>query len=516
MSIIIFSPSIIFDEDSGLLLGSVHSYLDDKCEIKVIVIYDKIPYYSVVEKCGFDNEVGYFYCSEVGGFSFSEKFNKKQNWLSLNVLEKEKKIKLEEIKIDGLIVNPDQCRFVIYDKSLLLESELLSKRLQSMSFHQIVNNYFLLLVFLLRKANPPIKKPRMSPNVLNPILLLVQNILSYITMCMPILKISTLGLHFQKSLSNFVWFLLSTFSEERFNLKVGNYFFSVIFDILLGTIVLDFLQEYFTMTEFFEHISNLSQDLVVSLKNLIEWLMGSPAGLKLNFPLNSVLGKFFLYHIDLWWFFLGLVRPFLEFGFYLLLLIGRLGVTFQIAILADLLALASFHVYCIYVYAARLYNLQLNGLVSLSRLFIGCKRNPLPGKVDSCPYTTEQLFVGTIAFTVLLFLLPTTLVYYVVFAALRLFVIMIGGILTRGRFLLQSLPIYVLLLRLLNPRRLTSSFEIIPDFRFGTIRLYLNPTISPLWEVIQECIPDPIERPAHVEWRKLARSLVMGNLIYPM
>lgn len=65
----------------------------------------------------------------------------------------------------------------------------------------------------------------------------------------------------------------------------------------------------------------------------------------------------------------------------------------------------------------RLYNLQLRGLGSLSRLFIGCKRNPIPGKVDSCPYTTEQLFVGTIAFTVLLFLLPTTFVYYIVFAA---------------------------------------------------------------------------------------------------
>lgn len=57
------------------------------------------------------------------------------------------------------------------------------------------------------------------------------------------------------------------------------------------------------------------------------------------------------------------------------------------------------------------------GLASLSRVFLGRKRNPLPGRVDSCPYSTEQLLIGTIAFTVLLFLLPTTLVYYVVFTA---------------------------------------------------------------------------------------------------
>lgn len=59
----------------------------------------------------------------------------------------------------------------------------------------------------------------------------------------------------------------------------------------------------------------------------------------------------------------------------------------------------------------------MKGLKILSRLFIGKKRNPLPGTEHSSPYTTEQLLFGTVSFTILLFLLPTTLIYYFVFTA---------------------------------------------------------------------------------------------------
>jgi hypothetical protein len=64
----------------------------------------------------------------------------------------------------------------------------------------------------------------------------------------------------------------------------------------------------------------------------------------------------------------------------------------------------------------RLYSLQVSGLVALWRLFLGRKHNPLRGRVDSCQYSPDQLFVGTLAFTILLFLLPTTFMYYIVFA----------------------------------------------------------------------------------------------------
>ncbi|RZF46736.1 hypothetical protein LSTR_LSTR002599 [Laodelphax striatellus] len=509
MSVIVFVPSFIHDENSGFLFGSAHSYTDNQSEIKVIVVHGKLQEDVHKENLESSNIVGYFHSGHLSRSKFS---SQKRDWVTLTLSIEQNNFSLKDAQIDGLTIQTDQCRLVVYDKDSFLKSELLSNQIESMRLDEIYNNHFLILLFSLKKASKVIN-PNPPPQVVLTLLYIFQSVLLYSAKLLPVLKFSTLGLHFHKSFFNMAW-AMSSLSGKGLNLKVGNYILSVLLDIILGTFVLQFLQDFYAMPEFFELMGNLSQDLVVSLKRLIEWLMGSPAGLKLNSPLNCVLGKFFLYHIDLWWFFLGLVRPFLEFGFHLLLLIGRVGEKFQTAILADIPPLASFHVYCIYVHAARLYNLQLNGLASLSRLFIGCKRNPLPGKVDSCPYTTEQLFVGTIAFTVLLFLLPTTLVYYVVFTALRLFVIVIGGILTRGRFLLQSLPLYVFAVWLLNPAVVTSSFEIVP--KIGSLVLYVQPICCSVWKIIKDCIPDPIERPADVEWRKLTRNLIMGNLIYPM
>lgn len=43
------------------------------------------------------------------------------------------------------------------------------------------------------------------------------------------------------------------------------------------------------------------------LRKLLSSLMGSPVGLKLNKAFNTMLGKCFLYHIELWWIFLGIL-----------------------------------------------------------------------------------------------------------------------------------------------------------------------------------------------------------------
>lgn len=94
------------------------------------------------------------------------------------------------------------------------------------------------------------------------------------------------------------------------------------------------------------------------------------------------------------------------------------------------------------------------------RLFIGRKYNPLRQRVDSCDYAQNQLFIGTLGFTVLLFLLPTTLMYYTVFATvsenifehinwkfnlpfqLRLAIFIINGCLGKLRYILNRLPLY--------------------------------------------------------------------------
>ena len=64
----------------------------------------------------------------------------------------------------------------------------------------------------------------------------------------------------------------------------------------------------------------------------------------------------------------------------------------------------------------RLFSLQIYALSSLWRLFRGKKWNVLRKRVDSAQYDVDQLFIGTLLFTILLFLLPTTAFYYIVFA----------------------------------------------------------------------------------------------------
>jgi len=61
---------------------------------------------------------------------------------------------------------------------------------------------------------------------------------------------------------------------------------------------------------------------------------------------------------------------------------------------------------------------------------IGKKWNVLRLRVDSVSYQADQFILGTILFTIILFLLPTTLLYYVVFTSIHLVVLLIQTILS--------------------------------------------------------------------------------------
>jgi len=102
-------------------------------------------------------------------------------------------------------------------------------------------------------------------------------------------------------------------------------------------------------------------------------------------------------------------------------------------IFQDAFNLATFHVQCFYAYARRLHRSQVDGLFSLWRLFRGKKYNPLKKRVDSLEGAdANRLFVGTIAFTILLFLYPTTLMYFVVFKVLELAIEGVNALLSKA------------------------------------------------------------------------------------
>ena len=152
---------------------------------------------------------------------------------------------------------------------------------------------------------------------------------------------------------------------------VRNCLLNVAIDVSLG------ITFCFTIN-FISSANNISQAILNwrdatkhSLDELLNWLMGAPAGLKLNRDLTVFLGHFFLYHIQIWMGYLSLIEIYLETIVQAVICSGCLGLTFMLSLANDAVSVLTFHLYCFYVYAARIYSLQIHALLSLARLFRG-------------------------------------------------------------------------------------------------------------------------------------------------
>ncbi|KAK9097858.1 hypothetical protein Syun_024903 [Stephania yunnanensis] len=149
------------------------------------------------------------------------------------------------------------------------------------------------------------------------------------------------------------------------------------------------------------------------------WLMGVPAGFKLNTELAETLGMISLNAIQIWstlGFFVGFIfRIYIK----MLALSGiMLGLTTSAALVRDTITIATLHVSTLHRWISLLYSLQIQALAALWRLFKGRKWNPLRQRFDSYDYNVEQHVVGSLLFTPLLLLLPTTSVFYIYFTIL--------------------------------------------------------------------------------------------------
>ncbi|XP_017881602.1 N-acetylglucosaminyl-phosphatidylinositol biosynthetic protein gpi1 isoform X2 [Ceratina calcarata] len=414
-SLLIFLPNRLYKEKPGYLFGKV--VYDENTEVKKFYVIGvcKVDNLDII-KCA--NIIGYYSNTEPKRGYVDKKYS---DWINVRLNSTNN---IYDYNLKGIIVNNKkisslQCHTVmtIYDQSALRETELFPQKAAfGDHFHELMK------IVQDKQVQREIQKKGKFSYIKET--LLVYHMLLYFypvlllskitSKLLPILKYSFLGVHVNGWLENIKWMLITVIRNKRFTLKTGNYAFALIIDMLLGIFILQFLLHHIQCSPSQILLHN-AEKVVTCLKDLINWLMGVPAGLKLNLALNNMLGKFFLYHIQMWWTFLIFMRPLMDFAFEVLVLFGKLGITFQIAIAADLLALVSFHAYCIYVYAARLFNIQLKGITALFRLFLGKKKNPLRKRVDSCLYQPDQLFVGTLLFTILLFLMPTTWAYYAVF-----------------------------------------------------------------------------------------------------
>uniref|UniRef100_A0A1D1Y9G5 N-acetylglucosaminyl-phosphatidylinositol biosynthetic protein gpi1 n=1 Tax=Anthurium amnicola TaxID=1678845 RepID=A0A1D1Y9G5_9ARAE len=202
---------------------------------------------------------------------------------------------------------------------------------------------------------------------------------------------------------------------HRTALKKHAIWSSVAIDFLLGNII--GLVLWFHADDVLLGVSHVACKITDNLlRSGCVWLMGVPAGFKLNTELAELLGLVSLNAIQIWstlWFYMGcLFRCFL---------IGLassgmlLGMTIPAALCIDMLKLATLHMAILHWLISFLYSQQIWALTSLWRLFRGQKWNPLRVRLDSYDYTVEQHVVGSLLFTPIMLLLPTTSVFYIFF-----------------------------------------------------------------------------------------------------
>uniref|UniRef100_A0A3B4FQM5 Phosphatidylinositol glycan anchor biosynthesis class Q n=1 Tax=Pundamilia nyererei TaxID=303518 RepID=A0A3B4FQM5_9CICH len=301
--------------------------------------------------------------------------------------------------------------------------------------------------------------------------------------------------------------------EHKQFMRKGNILVSFLVDVGLGVLLMSWLYRD-------DHIATLANMLMPAadhvakeLEELLQWLMGAPAGLKMNRALDQVLGRFFLYHIHLWISYIHLMSPFIEGILWYGGLSACLGLTFALSLLSDMVALLTFHIYCFYVYGARLYCLKIYGLSSLWRLFRGKKWNVLRQRVDSCSYDVDQRYINAIHYFVCLFLTPGSRCV----VQLRLVVVLFQGVLHLSVDFINSFPLFAMGLRLFRPYRLAEGvkfqvlceepgtalhllMEINPLKCSTVVQLYRTPTYS--------CYPRD-------SWAALVKKLFVGELIYP-
>lgn len=226
----------------------------------------------------------------------------------------------------------------------------------------------------------------------------------------------------------------------------------------------------------------LSGWTVEGLREMISWLMHCPAGLKLNKQLAVFLGDLFLWVIDYWRGNVSLcvrspllltsvaecvssLRLYLPHVIYFIGFSSFAGATMPIALFSDLLSLLTVHIYCFYTASARIFHWQLTIIVSLFHLFRGKKHNVLRNRIDSCDYDLDQLLLGTILFTLLFFLLPTVIVFYLTFTSARVAIISLKASLDTLLACLNHFPLFALMLRAKDSRRLPGQWSDSPIIR---------------------------------------------------
>lgn len=280
---------------------------------------------------------------------------------------------------------------------------------------------------------------------------------------------------------------------------------------------------------FFTIIDTHADYLVFALKQAVEyiclkfvdvthWLMSWPAGFKLNTQLARFMGDVTIWIICAWHSLLSRVLSdrITRGIIWLIAVSGFLGgATIQISLVIDLFTVLSFHLFLLYRLFARVYFQQYTVLLSLFRVFRGLKFNVLRNRIDHGDHDVHQLLLGTILFTVVLFLQPTIFAFYIVFTMVRLAALAFVCLLCVALAFLNHFPLFPLLLRIKSPKRVPSgiTFDLVRNkhdshhLRISTRSMQLSEIFSQYTDTMRYFINDLLNF-------KLAEELCTGEFIH--
>lgn len=188
--------------------------------------------------------------------------------------------------------------------------------------------------------------------------------------------------------------------------------------------------------------------------------MGWPAGLKLNSNLSKFLGEMFLWLISVWTVLLSRCLASMELVVRLVALSGLTGFSSMLSLIIDLATAFTLHVYLFYLAASRIFSWTVRILNSLFHLFRGKKWNVLRERLDSADYDLDQLLLGTILFTLLMFIFPTVAVYYFLFLASHLAWTTVKLALRVALLVTNEVPLFELAMRIASPDAIVGGLHI--------------------------------------------------------
>jgi phosphatidylinositol glycan class Q protein len=242
--------------------------------------------------------------------------------------------------------------------------------------------------------------------------------------------------------------------------KLQSLLTQMVIDILLGLIMLLIVQAY--TQEILSILHYFGQFLHIEvLERQVKYLMHLPAGFKPNPNLDNFIGNFILDIISVW----NYVTTELTGIEYILTrsiaLSGFFGVSVLLAIVHDYLFLASFHVFIIYTLFSAFYKFILQMTGTLFRVFKGVKYNILRKRDDKNYFQIQELYLGVLIITLIIFLTPTIAMYYYMCFIFIMVTILIDQILLLNlQNLACNLPLYLLIKSIFAPYSLPNSYTL--------------------------------------------------------